>query len=593
MQAVQKVDPNLFIVHYGPAEQQDRIPIAHIPVDPRVQNMMAQRMSLQRNGQIVRKEFMLSDKSNWPRIPLPRDGRGQPMYPTPPNPRGVPQQMAYPPHTGGPPNKRARHAASAQQQPMMGSMMGMESAYDDEEDVSRGDPFDISTPREVSMLRYQQNHEWMEEIISSPYRLGQILHADLGLGLQGELNSLTEGIFEAQDENALTTVPKKPYIGHLDPEMAEEFRKRVNEKIKSTEAEIEEMKAKHAKQLARFNSNSFIKHAEQDIRYSVQDTGPEFWRLEGRYEDGGDDGAAKWNSKQHKKVEDIVTGVEQALNYKIRDAPDVTRVQDGGYQEPAPDPIPEPVLPTPIEPEEPVAATVMSRGPSQTGSQYTGVMPGDSDIDMGGTAGGLMDQIGGFSAHSTPGNFPTPQPALSALASSVATPAGHGNVPSPHPHPPTIKEDAMEDVVEKAEQGREAAPATEGDWVVVPRGGVSPGLSNNSGADAAPKAEESMTTTATEAPQAAAVPPAKSAEGTPGADSMGFDADHFSSLDDLDTAGDALAGYDPPALDGAGAVLGDGLDMTMDMEGSAFGDAFHGVSESRDSGADTPADHTM
>jgi hypothetical protein len=51
---------------------------------------------------------------------------------------------------------------------------------DDEEDTSRGDFFDHTTPREISMSRYKQNHEWMEEILSSPYSINQIIPADLG-----------------------------------------------------------------------------------------------------------------------------------------------------------------------------------------------------------------------------------------------------------------------------------------------------------------------------------------------------------------------------------------------------------------------------
>jgi hypothetical protein len=62
--------------------------------------------------------------------------------------------------------------------------------------------------------------------------------------------------------------------------------------------------------------------------------------------------------------------------------------------------------------------------------------------------------------------------------------------------------------------------------------------------------------------------------------SASFDHNDFSSLGDLDTAGDALAGYDTPDLGGEAGGLGEDLDLEMDMEDSAFGDAFHGVDSS-------------
>ena len=44
----------------------------------------------------------------------------------------------------------------------------------DDGDTSCGDLFDISLLK-ISHLRYKQNHEWMEEILSSPYSLNQII----------------------------------------------------------------------------------------------------------------------------------------------------------------------------------------------------------------------------------------------------------------------------------------------------------------------------------------------------------------------------------------------------------------------------------
>jgi len=607
-----QVDPSLWIVHYGPADNNDRIPIQHIPFDQRTHAIMATRGHLQRAGQISRKEFMLSDRVNWPQIPLPREGRGQQVYATQGHPRPVPQQMAYPPQgpgAVGPPSKRPRHAvgSAVQHQHMVGAAPPVESAYDDEEDTARGDMFDHLTPREVSAARYTQNHEWMDEILSSPYRLGQITPADLNLGLFGDLSSLTKGIFEAQAGDAVTAVAKKPYVGRLDAGLADEFRKRVAEKIDATNAEIEEMTAEHARTLAQFKSNSVLMRAERDIRASPADTGSEFWRLEGRQDDG-EEGAGKQSPRQ-KAVENVISEVEVSLGRQIVPFPDVARKQDGGYQEPAPDPIPEPTIQIQPAPAEALAGEVgaaMSRQASHAGSQDSGM--GGDDIDMGGTAAGLLDQMhpgSGFSPTSTPINFPTPQPQLSAIPSSVATPA-HIGAPSPQVPQPTIpEEDAMEGVT------MDSAAATGGpsvehageqgaggdDWVVVPKGGLSPEPSSK---PAAPGPQDVPTLDVAPGEEAKPVGAASiksSAAGTPAAgdlDSVAFEGDgdnnDFGSLADLDTAADALAGYDAPALDGDTGDLGEGLDLNMDMDDSAFGDAFHGVNESRLGDGNTPAD---
>lgn len=202
----------------------------------------------------------------------------------------------------------------------------------------------------------------------------------------------------------------------------------------------------------------------------------------------------------------------------------------------------------------------------------------DSDIDMGGTAAGFLDQMHtGFSSTSTPINsFPTPQPHLSAIPSSAATPANL-NVPSPLPaqaptsqRPPTTQPDVhMGDA--ETNDATTTAPdqgTGSGDWIVVPKDGMPP--------------VSGPTTTTTQ--PSAAVPSGDdskpgSAAATPG-DVLDGDNNDFSSLGDLDTAGDALASYDPPSGD----------ELNMDLEDSAFGDAFHGVEQAGGgTGPDTPA----
>ncbi|KAK3310436.1 uncharacterized protein B0T15DRAFT_518526 [Chaetomium strumarium] len=570
---IPQVDPNLWIIHYGPAEKNDRVPVNHIGIPPMMQPILGFRQHLFQMGQIVRKEFMLSDRVNWPQIPFPQ--RGQSMYAPPMPQRHVPQTMAYPPHaapTIGPtPKRRGGHTPGGQQGQIMGAPYSAEAAFDDEEDVSRGDMFDHLSPREISMARYQQNHEWMEEILSSPYRINQIEASDLGLGRKGELSSLTEGIFEAQGADALVSGPKKPYTGQLDPGLADEFRKRVTQRNDAMRAEIDEMKAQHAKLLARFKGNAAIKHAEQELRAATQGTGTELWRLEGRLKDDEEDGV-HWNQKPSRTLEEIVASVEELVGKRAVVVSDVHRVQDGGYQPPAPEP--ELMQPQPQVPGGANLSGVMSRQPSHAGSGM--LMMGDSDIDMGGTAAGLLnDMHTGFSSTSTPiNNFPTPQPHLSAIPSTVATPTNL-NVPSPaQALPSQTSAPGQQDVpTGETESSKDGTTAPDqgtgsGDWVVVPKDDTIP--------PSAIATTQPLTTTGAAVPSTSK--PA-SAAATPGA---GLDND-FSSLGDLDTAGDALASYDPPSGD----------ELNMDMEDSAFGDAFHGVEQAGGMRGDTPAGEGM
>ncbi|KAI1092732.1 DUF1750-domain-containing protein [Rostrohypoxylon terebratum] len=573
------VDPSLWIVHYGPVENNERIPSHLIQRDSRTHAMLETRAYLQRCGQIQRKEFILGDRINWPQIAWPKEPSRQQMFPG--GPRVVPQQMAYPPHphaAGAPPSKRARTAQAAQgQAPPAMAAIPPDNSYDDEEDTSRGDMFDHLTPREVSLARYRQNHEWMEEILSSPYRMGQIGFSDLGLGLKGELSGLTEGIFEAHDFRSTEKLSKSA-VTQLSPEQAAEFRKRVADRIESTQASIEALKAAHEKKKARFERNSILTTAERELRLALGDPGSNSIQLERDVEEG-EDTTNRWSSKHSKKVDEIVSQVEAHLGRRAEVIYDLRRIQDGGYQEPAPEPVPQPVAAPGLPAQNPGTngSSGMSRQPSQAGSQHSGFMIGDSDIDMGGTAAGLLDQIHtgtGASSTSTPANnFPTPQAQASTIHSGVGTPA---NVNAPSPQQPPQKDDTGDvkmDGTGSTEPLSGTAPdqgTGSGDWVVVPKGGaVSDAPANPPPANNPPKAVESLNKQG-------------SATGTP---SAGFDGDQndFSSLDDLNTAGDALAGFS-----GTPGDLGEGLDL--DMEDSAFGNAFHGV-DSQQGG--TPAEGNM
>ncbi|KAK8088231.1 hypothetical protein PG997_003192 [Apiospora hydei] len=600
-----QVDPSLWIVHYGPIDNNERIPVQMLPRDPRTDSTLQTRAYLQRCGQIQRKEFILGDRVNWPQIAWPREPARQPVYAG--NRGGVPAAVAYPTHPpagGAPSSKRARiHPPQNQPPAAIGVLPASESAYDDDEDTSRGDLFDHLTPREISLVRYRQNHEWMEEILSSPYRMGQISFTNLGLGMKGELSSLTDGIFEAQGADAADHHPVKA-AGHLDPKLAEEFRKRVDERIASTNDEIAKLKAEHEKKMAKFKKNSLLTTAEKELRYAVDDAGPGAITLETRPEEP-EEGSGRWASKQNKSVDDIVSQVEAQLGRHAEVIYDMRRIQDGGYQEPAP----EPAEPSPVPQPAPTAGATGSNAMSRQGSQQSNIMlGGDSDVDMGGTAASMLDQMHtGISSTSTPANnFTTPQGQLGPKQE----PSGDVSMSGTDEHPSNTT---------APDQGTGS-----GDWVVVPKGGVTPDPTAAAPAGNPPSANAATSTPTTAAPSEPAAaaqaspessapqqpqppqpqpqqpqqPPAvtatpatnKSGSDTPAAAStasMGFDADNdFGSLGDLDTAGDALASFN---TDTPGDLGGDF------MEDSAFGEAFHGVESAGgsiggdDGGSGTPA----
>ncbi|KAF8860828.1 DUF1750-domain-containing protein [Acephala macrosclerotiorum] len=580
-------DPALWIVHYTQAEPQDRIPSSMIPIDLRIQQTMQTRQYLHSQGQIVQKEFMLHDRMNWPQIAFPRGPpRGPAMYGGNAAPARIPQQMAYPtaPHAVGPPAKRARTQANVNQANAANAVAVHDA--DDEEETSRGDLFDHLSPRDISTMRYKQNHEWMEEVLSSPYSLNQIVPADLGLGLRGEFGPLTSGIFDApfvpfdpnyeKDPKAPPyvypeDVSKNEYVGHLDPEKAEEFRKRANEGIAQTNREIEKMKAKHAKRMAKFQKGSLISIAEKSLRSAVNDptdTGPEYWRLEGKVDEDAEDG--KTITRVPSKVADIVAQVEASVGRHAAAVKELIRIQDGGYEE-------APAVPTPQAPTPRVTPPV-----SNNGSNHSGVMVGDADMDMSNSAAGLLDQYHtGLSSNATPGSsFATPQPHLQAHSS-----AGTPNIQVPSPQP-QAQQHAQQDVqmVDVDPSTEQTAPGdgsgAGGDWVVIPPGGVSP---QHAPAQSQPPATSALASASPNilvpappasnpSPLPATTAPTSSAN-TPGLPDFHTSPNDFADLGDLDTAGDALAdlGYT-------------GLDMDVGMDDSAFGDAFHGVEPRGDVG---------
>lgn len=118
----------------------------------------------------------------------------------------------------------------------------------------------------------------------------------------------------------------------------------------------------------------------------MQGVGSEFWWFEGRVE--GEEEEESYNKKLFWLIEEIMVDVEKLFGIKVIIVFEVSRVQDGGYQQFV------------FELE----IIVLLQGfvfevvgffcdLLYNGFQVSGVLIGDSDIDMGGMVVGLLDQM--------------------------------------------------------------------------------------------------------------------------------------------------------------------------------------------------------
>ena len=511
-------DPSLWIVHYSRAPPTDHIPANRIPILPQVQSMLSQRRFLQSQGQLARKDFMLNDRSSWPTINFPPQVAPQTFaHPAAPYGAAVPGRPPFYPQPGQMIPGAAGAAPVKAPRGHRASSVAMGAATADfaleDEDVSAGDMMDLLTPREVSKMRYQQHHEWMEEIFASPYAISQITPVSLGLGRKGELEALTSGFFDApvgppnaenkESQDVAQTAAK------MQPAKAEEFADRVTQKVADMTAEIENLKKRHARRMERFNRSSQFKDAELRLREAATDptdTGSEIWRLEGRIEIPSEEEEAPVvesieQTKPRYRVDDIIREVESSYEKQITPEPKISCVQKGGLLEK-------------IEPEHKPDAAMNDI-----------VMDADTNI---------LDQFG-----SPPNN--NQQPAAPGVPQQPV-----------HSHP---SHDVAMDMGGSTGAGAGAgagagvgtvqqpitATGETGDWVMV----------NNE--DKQHQAPDNRTGTA-------GIPGQSGATG----DATGLDTANF-DFTNMDSAGDALAAY---------TEQNEGLDLP-DLETSAFGDAFH------------------
>ncbi|CUS11343.1 unnamed protein product [Tuber aestivum] len=381
---------NLWFLHYLQAERQNHVPVNTVPLTSSIRQSFTARnyiTQLFQTGQLPRKEFYLPDRNSWPIITLPnqQQQQQQQQHPQPqqqqqiqmqaqqqqqqqqatmqmqtpqhnrqispmntratPQPQQSAQQVYYTPARsnakapgGAPPSaKRLKptppgghnHAAAAAQAAALGADPSM--TIDEEEDTSRGDMLDHLSPREIATTRYIQHHEWMEEVMGSPYAIDKIEPVDLGLGLRGELEMVTKGLL---DPPAYPPIPKPPRAGdatkekeNTQAEILEELRPRVEAKIREMEAEMLRMQEAHAKRLQKIKQSGVTKDAELNLRTGLgltpQHQQPEIENHQvhtpgNEMEDcHSEPTTAATAIKDLSAVEEIVRDVEHALGKKV------------------------------------------------------------------------------------------------------------------------------------------------------------------------------------------------------------------------------------------------------------------------------------
>jgi len=294
------------------------IPSNQLPLQPNVQAALGQRRFLQSQGHLARKEFMLHDKANWPTISMPSQG------------------LQYPPHMIA-----RQHAATAAQiqmgvtpnknipdrhQHRRGPSNVLEPTLEEEEDVSRGDMLDFMTPRDISRMRYEQHHEWMEEIMSSPFAMKQIVPTDLGLGRKGELEALTSGFFDTPT-SVLDEIPANASsvrMGRMEVTKAEQFTAKAAKKVAEMEAELENLKKRHARRMAKLDKSLSLSLAEKKLRTAT---------VEGAHQSLFDESEEGSRVEAPANVDDIVRDIETAMGKKIVPVSIVECIQKGGLEE--------------------------------------------------------------------------------------------------------------------------------------------------------------------------------------------------------------------------------------------------------------------
>ena len=544
------VDPSLWIVHYTRADPQNLFPANRIPLRPETRVTLNQRNFLKERGQLVRKEFMLGDRNSWPTIKSlhprkkPRSTQHMSSYPgnviqhmnRTQQQAQLQSQYSSRPGMGPSVAKRPRQLGPNPRPGTSTSIAAMaiaqDSSLDEDEDTLKGDLMDALTPRDISAMRYMQHHEWMEEVFSSPFATGQIVPVELGLGRKGELESLTRDFFDAPTDKTPITADEdnsaeavNPRFKGIESTKVDDFMRRALEKIAELNLEMENMKKKHANEMAKVGQGQVVRGAEKRLRslVALPSTEGSVWEGNKQTPGSANSDLAAAVLRQQDQVDSITREVENALGRKVEVIHSFKCVQKGGLEEKA---RPEEILqiddPAAISNDQPMVDTDMTSFPEF-----------DDKTDW------MQEDI-----------ISEPTPAVGTQEAA--------------PQPETTNPE-MPDHAPDPEPANQSDP---GDWVMVDPPATD--LPAPASADADPTA-----TTTAAIPAAPILPSELPDFGTdvPELQGEGFDGGDFDQSVDfatLDSAGDALAGFDAPP-----DALGDEGDMGLVLEESAFGDAFH------------------
>ncbi|KAH0338568.1 DUF1750-domain-containing protein, partial [Aureobasidium melanogenum] len=530
-------DPSLWLVHYSQADPQNCFPTAQLPLSHQSRQQLAERQWIESQGRLDRQDFMLHDREKWPQLSMP--GRAavpgvpaynQSMYQQSPmahigNPRfsGNFYQQAQQGPAGPSPAKRARQHPPAHAPAAAAALMAQDTSIEDEENVLLGDLLDHLTQRDISLTRYMQHHDWMDEVYSSPFATGQIIPMDLGFGLMGELAGLTEGLFDTPNSALEKVEPKSKdtpaAYKKVTSEQLQEFEKRIQAHKEKEQDEIARMKEEHARRMDSLRKSKSLVKAEKKLRnasWKPSSSSNEFWRLE------------KTNDQD---ANQIVEQVEELLGGSIQAQKEATMISEGGYRK--------------EEKRTPPADADM------TGTQLDG-----ASLD----AAQSLQSASGAPAESAP---QTEQPQLPAQGMPAAPQA------TQQPSQPAVSNvpDTNMDNMESMDTGNFSLPddmeLDTGHFNFdTPKTDVqTPGTSNWPGQQAPTQPQ----------PQQTANPQPDAANPTSGGDLYGAGGD--ANFGDFD-AGDGLIDFEGGA----------GGDIDFSMDNSAFGDAFHGTETHGDEG---------
>ena len=382
------------------------------------------------------------------------------------------------------------------------------------------------------MHRFTTHHEWLEEVYASAYANGQIMPVGLGLGRKGELEALTRGFFEApiggtpfsKTEHYSDPPPEANHPG-LEPGKAEEFTKQATEKIAEINAEMEKMKQLHAKRMAKIRQGSLLRDAEKRLRSAVVD--PKENSTKNPIPTSDHDIMVA-GIRQQGRIDEIAEEVERALQRKIGVTQQVKCIQRGGLEEKG----------------RPESSQIADFTPISSAAM----------LDASRTTPAQPDDVPSFPDFDERADWMQAEPDAEPVPSSLEI----GDTPLQHTNNVQTSEPATS--LEPQHQNGDA-----GDWVMVDRQDDAavcdtPQLNNLDGA----------TGDHTDLDKLASELPDFSAD-VPGLNTEGFEGNAFDDAVDfsnLDTAGEALAGYEP----------NDGMDTDEHvglLDDSAFGDAFH------------------